>query len=78
MAFIYLFAPPAVAALGERRYGVVGRVKKKAKNRTFGDATLDDHHRLDPEALIETIVTMMKENSLVPKETKEKTPARIR
>jgi hypothetical protein len=72
MAFIYLFAPPAVQALGERRYGVVGRVKKKAKNRTFGDATLDDHHRLDPEALIETIITLMRENSQCSKRKSQK------
>src|SRR5208337_1018801 len=68
MAFVYLFTPPAVAALGERLYGVVSRVKKKAKNRTLGDSSLDDHHRLDPEALIETIIALMKENSSVPKE----------
>lgn len=32
----YLEKPPAVAALGEKVYGVIGRITKKAKNRRYG------------------------------------------
>lgn len=41
-AFIYLFAPPAIMALGEARYGMLGRVGKKAKNRMFGNAEIEE------------------------------------
>lgn len=32
----YLRNPPSVGALGERVYGVIGRVTKRAKNRRYG------------------------------------------
>jgi hypothetical protein len=55
-AFIYLFAPPAVFVLGGKRYGVVGRISKKAKNRKLGGKELEvGQYRLDPNALIQQL-----------------------
>jgi hypothetical protein len=48
-AFMYLFASPAAVVLGEKRYGVVGRISKKAKNRVYGGPELEkEQHRIDP------------------------------
>lgn len=55
-AFIYLFAPPAVFVLKGKRYGVVGRISKKAKNRKMGGKELEvGQYRLDPSALIQQL-----------------------
>ena len=52
-AFVYLFTSPATAVLGEKRYGVVGRVSKKAKNRVYGGPELEaKQHRIDPLRLV--------------------------
>ena len=49
-AFCYLFSPPAVLALGEKRFGVVGRISKKSKNRIYGGPHLEiDQYKMDPE-----------------------------
>ena len=41
----YLSNPPAVAALGGCRYGVIGRVSKLSKNRRYGpEGTKDPFH----------------------------------
>jgi Recombination endonuclease VII len=56
MAFLYLFSPPAIMALKERRYGIVGRVKKKAKNRVYGSAELERTlYRMNPDRIMQVL-----------------------
>jgi hypothetical protein len=53
-AFVYLFSSPAAIALGEKRYGVIGRVSRKAKNRAYGGPNLEEkQHKIDPVKLME-------------------------
>ena len=55
-AFLYLFSSPATVALGEKRYGVIGRVSRKAKNREYGGPELEAKKRkIDPLRLVEYI-----------------------
>lgn len=51
-SFLYLFAPPAPGALGEKRYGIVGRIGRKAKYRVLGGPEREeDQYRIDPNKL---------------------------
>jgi len=57
-ALFYLFAPTATAVLGEERYGMLGRIKKKASKRVFGSAELENsiyRVRCSPEMLLEQL-----------------------
>jgi hypothetical protein len=76
MAFLYLFAPPAVAALRERRYGLIGRIKKKAKNRVYGSPEFEQEiYRMNPDKFLQQLKLKsmeMQEAALEPKEESPK------
>jgi hypothetical protein len=61
MAFLYIFAPPAVKVLGEKRYGLLGRIKKKAKNRVYGNADLDEVFPMNLDSFLSTLQDMARE-----------------
>jgi len=73
-AFFYLFAPPAVQALGEERFGMLGRIKKKAKNRMFGNSSIAEgmyRIRCSPDEFIQQLkLKAMEMNDAKAKKTK--------